>query len=136
MSFPRHSFRVRSGGRPGCGLRAFTLAETLLALVVLGLLVMLLFAALGRVQRQRNVARFIADLEAFGPVFQSYHQRYRAWPAASGKAGFPPELEAALDDTLWHRGSPFGGSYDGDLATGRLRTGFNGWPVYLVGDSP
>lgn len=25
---------------------------------------------------------------------------------------------------------------DGDLATGRLRTGFNGWPVYLVGDNP
>jgi type II secretory pathway pseudopilin PulG len=23
---------------------------------------------------------------------------------------------------------------DGDPATGRLRTGFNGWPVYLVGD--
>lgn len=25
---------------------------------------------------------------------------------------------------------------DGNLATGRLRTGFNGWPVYLVGDKP
>lgn len=25
---------------------------------------------------------------------------------------------------------------DGDLATGRLRTGFNGWPVYLVGVRP
>lgn len=25
---------------------------------------------------------------------------------------------------------------DGDLATGRFRTGFNGWPVYLVGENP
>jgi len=25
---------------------------------------------------------------------------------------------------------------DGNLATGRLRTGFNGWPVYLVEDKP
>jgi type II secretory pathway pseudopilin PulG len=25
---------------------------------------------------------------------------------------------------------------DGDLATGRLRTGFNGWPVYFVGGKP
>lgn len=25
---------------------------------------------------------------------------------------------------------------DGDLASGRFRTGFNGWPVYLVGDKP
>ena len=25
---------------------------------------------------------------------------------------------------------------DGDLTTGRFRTGFNGWPVYLVRDKP
>ncbi len=25
---------------------------------------------------------------------------------------------------------------DGDLSTGRFRTGFNGWPVYQVGDKP
>jgi hypothetical protein len=25
---------------------------------------------------------------------------------------------------------------DGNLATGRFRTGFNGWPVYRVGPSP
>ena len=25
---------------------------------------------------------------------------------------------------------------DGDLHTGRLRTGFNGWPVYFVGEKP
>ena len=25
---------------------------------------------------------------------------------------------------------------DGDLATGRLRAGFNGWPVYLVDEKP
>ena len=25
---------------------------------------------------------------------------------------------------------------DGNLATGRFRTGFNGWPVYLVADKP
>ena len=25
---------------------------------------------------------------------------------------------------------------DGDLATGRFRTGFNGWPVYQIEDKP
>lgn len=44
--------------------------------------------------------------------------------------GFPLELSRAdllaLDRQI----------DDGDLATGRFRTGFNGWPVWLVADQP
>jgi len=44
--------------------------------------------------------------------------------------GFPLELTRADLLALDRRID------DGDLATGRFRTGFNGWPVYLVGDKP
>jgi len=61
-------------------------------------------------------------------------------PGAAGRPGlitltafsphFPLELTRA-DLLALDRGID-----DGDLATGRFRTGFNGWPVYLVGGNP
>jgi len=145
--------------------------EVMLVLLVLGLAGVLVFTALGRVRHQRNASRLIADLRGFTTVFQAYHQQSHAWPASTnGETRLPRKLEAALGETHWDEGSPFGGSYgwdnrgavvltayapafplkltraelleidrqmdDGDLATGRLRTGFNGWPVYFVGDNP
>lgn len=75
-----------------------------------------------------------ADGSAFGGEY--------GWvpPGAAGRPGkitltafapgFPLELSRAdlllIDRTI----------DDGDLATGRFRTGFNGWPVYLVDDKP
>lgn len=44
--------------------------------------------------------------------------------------GFPLELTRADLLTLDRQID------DGDLATGRFRTGFNGWPVWLVADQP
>ncbi|MBI2498294.1 MAG: hypothetical protein HYV75_10425 [Opitutae bacterium] len=43
---------------------------------------------------------------------------------------FAPDLPLTLDNTdlLYIDGQVD----DGNLATGRFRTGFNGWPVYLV----
>lgn len=61
-------------------------------------------------------------------------------PGATGRPGmiivtafspnFPLELTRA-DLLAIDRGID-----DGDLVTGRFRTGFNGWPVYLVGGNP
>ena len=74
---------------------------------------------------------------AGSPVGGSY-----GWlpPAAAGRPGritltaFHPAFPLALTRTelleLDRRID------DGDLTTGRFRTGFNGWPVYLVGVQP
>ena len=171
MSFSRHNYQTMGWGRGGRRAFGFTQAELLLVLLVMVLVGVLLFAALGRIRQHRNAERFIADLQDFAAVFQSYRQQSHAWPASTnGETRLPRELEAALGDTHWDEGSPFGGSYgwdsrgavvltayapafplsltradlleidrrmdDGDLATGRLRTGFNGWPVYFVEENP
>ncbi len=170
MSPPRHCYQTM-WGRGGRRAFGFTQVELLLVLLIMVLVGWLLFAGLGRIRQQRNSERFIADLQGFATAFQTYRQRSHAWPASTnGENKLPRELEAALDETNWDEGSPFGGSYgwnsrgavvltayapafplsltradlleidrrmdDGDLATGRLRTGFNGWPVYFVGDNP
>lgn len=65
---------------------------------------------------------------------------YRWVPPAAGRPGmitltafapgFPLELARADLLTIDRQID------DGDLATGRFRTGFNGWPVWLVADQP
>lgn len=171
MSSPRHRHQGPRWGHGRRRARGFALVEAWLGLLVLGLAVVLLFTALGRVRHLRDCERFIADLQQLTTVFQDYRQLHKSWPPSTGGEGrLPREIEHALDDTNWDSGSPFGGSYgwdgrgavvltayapafplnlspsellaldrrmdDGDLATGRLRTGFNGWPVYFIDESP
>ncbi len=166
-------------------VRGLVLVEIALALLVVVLAASLVFILAGRIQQRRKCDRCARDLRAFATVFDDYYQRHKTWPPSSdADSALPPEIEAALKDTNWTKGSPFGGNYgwmapepdrtaadaapspdrtgpgaitltafspsfpltlsqsdllyidhqidDGDLATGRFRTGFNGWPVYLV----
>lgn len=171
MRSTRHSLSNR-GGRPGRSRASgFTLAELMLALLVMVLAAGLLFTWLGRERQLRGGARFIADLQVFAGDFQDYQRLHRAWPPpTTGEITVPRGMEDALEETNWANPSPFGGRYDwdgrgavmltafapafpleltraellaldrefddGNLATGRLRTGFNGWPLYLVEDKP
>ena len=180
---PASAADERRSERRGAG--GFTLIEAGLVLLVFALAAVLAFDLLARVQQGRRCDAFIADLREFAAAFQNDAQRHEgAFPASSDEAALPPSLESRLQDTNWHKGSPFGGSYgwvapdpanppadasgrgqrgaialtafspsfpltlsrrdlldidvridDGNLATGRFRTGFNGWPVYLVGEA-
>lgn len=162
-------------------VRGLVLIEVALALLVLVLAAVLVFTLAGRFQHRRDCNTCARDLRAFAAVFDDYYQRHRTWPPSSyADTALPREIEEALKNTNWTKGSPFGGNYgwlapepngaaagpgrskpgavtltafspsfpltldqsdllyidrqidDGDLATGRFRTGFNGWPVYLV----
>jgi type II secretory pathway pseudopilin PulG len=173
---------------PGIAWRAhaFTLLETLLVLLIVGLGAGLILAQAGRLQQRRACDDYVRDLRTFSAAVAGYYQRHQTWPPAlTGDSILPPEIEEALKGTNWARGSPFGGNYgwvapvgaagsgpepgwgglgavtltafsprfpltldrddllyidrqidDGNLATGRFRTGFNGWPVFLVEAAP
>lgn len=205
---------VREGKRRGSGL-----VEAALALLILGLLVWLGVEIVKSIGQRRRSDAFITDLRAFAEVFDRHVGHSKSVPSPAGSpVALPPALEAALKETNWHRGSPFGGNYewipppvpppapatlpspaaavltplttgaatvppvadpdrptpqdpqparlrsagriavtafapsfpltatrvdllhvdtaidDGNLSTGRFRTGFNGWPVYTLGE--
>jgi type II secretory pathway pseudopilin PulG len=198
---PRGSFRDRPS-RPTAG---FTLLETGLALLALGLIAYIATAQLRKYQHRAHRDQFIADLRTLATAFQTFHIQTGDWPAATNPdAPMPHGLETVLASTAWLTGPPFGGAYawtppgrtitdkdpgkdlsqkeavpkadekepaktpppagaivvtafspgpplaltdddlryidakldDGNLATGRFRTGFNRWPVYSVAPRP
>jgi prepilin-type N-terminal cleavage/methylation domain-containing protein len=176
---PKIAWRCRE--RRSCG---FTLLELALALLILVLGASVALSLAGRIQQRRNCDSYIHDLHVFSTAFEDYYQQHKTWPPSSDtEVALPVEIEEALKDTHWSKGSPFGGSYgwvapdpasapgngpgprwegrgavtltafspdfpltldkadllyidrqidDGNLATGQFRTGFNGWPVFLV----
>ncbi len=181
MSSERQNFTDVAGRPRGRRSGGFTLLEVALTLLVLGLGAGLILTLAGRIRQRQDCDTYIRDVRLFAAAFEHYHQRHQAWPAASSaEVPLPPDIAAALADTDWLTGSPFGGSYgwlapvpagggsgpgwggrgavtltafspgfpltvnqadllyidrqidDGDLATGHFRTGFNGWPVFLV----
>ena len=173
-----------TGGGPGRRPGGFARLEVALGLLVIALAAALVLTLAGRLRQRRNCDGCLRELGALAAVFSDYHRQHHAWPPSSGPdAALPPDLAAALKDTAWFTGSPFGGNYgwvapdptgaagngpvprwggrgavtltafapsfplsldqtdllyidsqidDGNLATGRFRAGFNGWPVYLV----
>lgn len=156
-------------------------------MVIIVLAVWLAVEFIGRRPQRGKAAAFAADLQAIADAHQRVFRPATNAPKpnpATAPAVAAPDPEAALRDTNWARGSPFGGRYewvfaadtdlaglarpgsaipvavtvtafspqppltckhadlvavdaiidDGDLATGRFRSGFNGWPVYRFTD--
>lgn len=85
----------------------------------------------GRLPREFEVALDATNWGSGSPFGGSYGWDGRGAVVLTAYApAFPLELTRADLRALDRRMD------DGDLATGRLRTGFNGWPVYFVDESP
>lgn len=155
MSAPRHTW-LSARRRAGRGL---VLVELLLFLLVLLLAGMLAWMGLNRVRQHQRLAKFGAELQGFATHLEQSRTERGRWPATLPAGGHPAPGPAFGGEYGWvppAAGRPgmitltaFAPGFplelsradlvevdrridDGDLATGRFRTGFNGWPVYLV----
>lgn len=160
-----------------------------LALLAVLLAAYIAITEVRKFQRRAQRDRFATEVRELAAVFEKHHAQKGSWPAAThAEARVPKGMEAALANTRWQDGPPFGGNYDwippaaaategkeegaekkpasggwiavtafvptpalpltradllaidrqiddGNLTTGRFRTGFNGWPVYQVTSS-
>lgn len=166
MTAPRHNRLAKERRTPGRGLVAAEVLLFLLVLGLAGALLFVgvgrlrhqvrleqfgaelqAFAAI-MAQARAERGRWPATAEEAGPRLvdggwldgSDFGGEYGWVPPAAGRPGmitltafapgFPLELTRADLLTLDRKID------DGDLATGRFRTGFNGWPVWLVADQP
>lgn len=102
---------------PGRGRRGSVGLELALVLAAVLLTGWLGFELVEHFARQRRGDRLAADLVQFAELFRAHPPA-----AAAAKAGseppLPPALVAALAETNWRRGSPFGGNYEWVPAAG------------------
>jgi len=75
-------------------LRAFTLVEIMIVVVIIGVLAALAIPALGRVRQKSHHARFVSDLRTFAQAFETYAAQNGAWPGNSGAGVMPAGMTA------------------------------------------
>lgn len=97
-------------GRSRHRIRAFTLVEIMVVVVIIGLLAAMGLPAYRRVTLRSKATAVQNDLRAFSTAFITYNLQNGRWPADLGPAQSPPELQNALPNNFTQK-SPIGGFY-------------------------
>lgn len=107
-------------------LRAFTLVEISVVVMIIGLLATMALPAARKAGDVAKVNTYVSDLRTFSGAFDQYAQTNGEWPATQTAAqAFPAGMEGYLSNSAWTRISPIGGSYVWDrdvLQNGRTIT--------------
>lgn len=104
--------------------RGFTLVEVMIVVLVIGILAMMLSAAIKRVNRQARASTYWSDCRVFSEAFNRYAQENGTFPPDQNGAGlFPPNMTGYVNYTQWMRKTPLGGTYDWDNITSSNSTG-------------
>jgi prepilin-type N-terminal cleavage/methylation domain-containing protein len=93
---------------------SFTLAEIMVAVVIIGLLAALAVPAIKRVQHRSQNSRFVSDLRIFAQAFETYALKKGAWPADADRGVVPPNMSGELRDEDWTSRNSLGGLWDWD----------------------
>jgi len=121
MNLARPAFRVRRV--PSCfrSTRGFTLLDAGLGLLVFVLAVYVTASEISRMQHRRQRVQFVTEVRSLAAIFENYRTQKGEWPAATNAdLRIPPGMEAALANSRWLPGPPFGGTYDWMLPPGPL----------------
>ncbi len=105
--------------RPPAKVRAFTLIEIMIAIVIIGLLAALAVPAFQRL-KQRSLATLMAnDFRQIQASFERTNLEMGRWPPAAGSGVTPLNMDGILP-TAYSLPSPVGGQYSWSGPTGRL----------------
>lgn len=94
-------------GRP---LRAFSLVEIMIAVVIIGLLTVLALPTYRRITMRAKATAVVNDLRAFSTAFITYNLQNGQWPADEAARVIPAEMTGSLGASFELK-SPIGGYY-------------------------
>jgi prepilin-type N-terminal cleavage/methylation domain-containing protein len=93
-------------------LRAFTLVELMVVVLIISLLTMLAVPAFARMRQRTKTAAIINDFRVFAAAFDAYAHEHGNWPAESAAGEMPAGMATRLDASAWGRVTPMGGKYN------------------------
>jgi prepilin-type N-terminal cleavage/methylation domain-containing protein len=91
-------------------LRAFSLVEIMIAVVIIGLLTALVLPTYRRITMRAKATAVVNDLRAFSTAFITYNLQNGQWPADEAARVIPAEMAGSLGATFELK-SPIGGYY-------------------------
>lgn len=103
-------------GRP---LRAFSLVEIMIAVVIIGLLTALALPTYRRITMRAKATAVVNDLRAFSTAFITYNLQNGQWPADEAARVIPAEMTGSLGASFELK-SPSGDITNGVPARARM----------------
>jgi general secretion pathway protein G len=98
---------------PRAGLRAFSIVELMVAVLIISLLFAASVPAYQRIQRKARAATVANDFRVFGAAFQAYAHEKGSWPAEAAPGVVPAGVnQQELQAQVWSRATPMGGKFD------------------------
>lgn len=98
---------------PRAGLRAFSIVELMVAVLIISMLFAAAIPAYQRIQRKARAASIVNDFRVFGAAFQAFAHEKGTWPAEAAPGVVPTGVnQQELQAQAWSRPTPMGGKFD------------------------
>lgn len=90
----------------------FTLVEIMVVVLVIGILAMMSWSTIARINLRARTSTFQNDCRVFAAAFTQYAQENGDYPPDGGPRYLPNVMASYINRDQWLRETPFGGNYD------------------------